>query len=173
MQIQKKKLGFTLIEILAVLSIIIVVMGLSVGLVAVVNLKTTEAKAHKGISAISSAVDKYRLELGQYPNEDRSGNPDDTGRAQWIDVRDQMGLPRVLNRRLPENQFNVAADPWGEPWVYMTDDPKDPVDPTSYTVGSRGRDRKPGVANVDDNLDDEVDNILELGYGDDITNKQR
>ena len=164
-----------MVEVLAVLSIIVVILGLAVGLVAVVNLKTTEAKAHKGVAMLGVVIDSYRQELGTYPNEGRTEGRDDTGRAMRIGPSDTMPLPRELGRRLgtKQHEFNVSADPWGEAWVYMTDDPRDPIDPASYTIGSRGRDRKPGVAGVDDNLDDHVDNILELGYGDDITNKAR
>ena len=63
---QKTKTGFTLIEILAVLSIIIVIMGLAVGLVAISNQRTTEARAHKEIAKIQERLDTLRHEKGSY-----------------------------------------------------------------------------------------------------------
>ena len=178
----KNKLGFTLVEILAVLSIIIVIMGLTVGLVAVVNLKTTEAKAHKAVSIIVNGAEKYRLDHGGYPADNRGAEservkilPNDNLRSPaWLDIYGKE-LRDTTEPTIDEdedgNEIGRAfkhSDPWGEYFVYILS----PSNRFDVLTGSTGRDRKPGVAGVDDDQSGVPDDMSELGYGDDITNKQ-
>jgi type II secretion system protein G len=160
----RKSAGFTLIEILAVLSIIIVIMGLSVGLVAVVNQKNTQARAHKDLAKIQEAVETWKKLNGRYPADQPT--------ASYV-------LPQTIYQHLElkYQEFNDAdnvpirryVDPWGIEYRY--------IKKSEYEVliGTFGRDRAPGAEDVNDDDDDDKSNndVDELGYGDDLTTDAR
>jgi len=114
--------GFTLIELL----IVIVILGLLMSLVAptmfskVGSTKTKTAAVQ--MEMISTALDTYRLDMGDYPstlNELRSST-----KAQW----DGPYLPK-----------DVPLDPWSNPYIYSV--PGENGQP--YSMKSYGKD---GVA---------------------------
>lgn len=156
--------GFTLLEILAVISIVIVLIGLVIGLSGVVNEKAAEARARKDLVSIQQIVDDYKFEHGDFP--------------------------AVLKTVLPKE---VRYDPWGSTYVcnYAAYKSTAGSDRTviQYIYGSMGRDNRPGFKNVDDDTDGLMDgktgnvqaengqtykgyipDVGELGFGDDITN---
>ncbi|GIU49892.1 type II secretion system protein GspG [Shewanella sairae] len=119
---QTKKNGFTLIELL----IVIVILGLLMSLVAptmfskVGSTKTKTAAVQ--MEMIATALDTYRLDMGDYPSTlselRRSDKP------QW----DGPYLPK-----------DVPMDPWSNPYIYAV--PGENGNP--YTMKSYG---KNGVA---------------------------
>jgi general secretion pathway protein G len=126
-----KKRGFTLIEIL----VVIVVIAILATLVApnvfqhVSTAKSSTAKSQ--IEMISTALDAYRLDNGQYPST-------------------QQGLDALINKpsidppatwRGPYLRKEVPLDPWNEPYVYLA--PGD-VNTTGFDLMSYGADKKPG-----------------------------
>ena len=163
---RKKCEGFTLIEILAVLSIIVVIMSLTVGLVSVVNVKTTESRAYKDIAKIEEALEAYHKVNGFYPPDQPTAGyilPQDLYRymeLRYDDFTDGDGAT-----------LRLYLDPWGIQYRYIKKDGND----FDVLVGSFGRDRQPGVENVNDDGDSDSSNndIDEMGYGDDITNRSR
>lgn len=98
--------GFTLIEILVVMAII--------GMLAVMvapNLFNQRAGAMRDaaasqISAIEAALDTYRLDVGEYPNELEDLMENNSGRASWNG---------------PYLRRNIPQDPWGNDYVYEAD----------------------------------------------------
>ena len=159
-----KRRGFTLLEILAVISIVIVLLGLVIGLSGVVNQKGAEARARKDLVSIQQIVDDYKFEHGDFPV--------------------------VLKTVLPPE---LKHDPWGSTYICNYVAYKSTAGPDrtviQYIYGSMGRDNRPGFKNVDDDTDglrdgktgDVVDengktytgyipDVGELGFGDDITN---
>ena len=62
-----KKNPFTLIEILAVVAIIAVLAGMTVGISALVMDKAAESKTKSAIKILEMAFAKYQQELGHYP----------------------------------------------------------------------------------------------------------
>jgi len=159
-----KRRGFTLLEILAVISIVIVLIGLVIGLSGVVNEKGADARARKDLVSIQQIVDDYKFDRGDFP----------------------VVLRQVLPKKL-------KYDPWGSTYVCNYAAYKSNVGPDrtviQYIYGSMGRDNRPGFKNVDDdtdglkdgregNVQDEngqtyrgyIPDVGELGFGDDITN---
>ena len=163
---KSKRGGFTLIEMLAVLSIIIVIMGLAVGLVAVVNQKTAEAKAHKDIAIIEQALDKFKEKNGNYP-----AHMDQASFVLPPVIRPDIGglnSQEFINAMGSEEQ--IYTDPWGQQYRYVK------FSEHEYVVGCFGRDREAGVENLDDNGNGQGENNVDfedLGYGDDITNRSQ
>jgi general secretion pathway protein G len=119
--------GFTLLELLVVVTII----ALLVGYVAprffgqVGKSEITTAKAQ--IDALEKAVDQYRLDTGHYPST-------------------EQGLSALVNRPQSEPKWNgpylrkdVPLDPWGKAYLY-----KQPGERGDYDIISLGKDGQPG-----------------------------
>ena len=118
----RRSSGFTLIEILVVMAII--------GMLAVMvapNLFRQQAGAQRDaalsqISALETALDAYRLDVGEYPDSL-------DGLVENIDDRAAWNGP-YLRRDLP-------LDPWGNSYVYEADG-------NDFTLISYGRDGEQG-----------------------------
>ena len=114
--------GFTLIEILVVMAII--------GMLAVMvapNLFRQQAGAQRDaaltqIAALETALDAYRLDVGQYPETLQGLIENDSDRAAWNGP--------YLRRDLPQ-------DPWGNDYVYESEG-------RSFTLISYGPDGERG-----------------------------
>lgn len=126
----KKKSGFTLIELL----IVMVILGLLASLVGPAlfgkvdssKIKTAQAQ----MQLISTALDTYRLDLGDYP--DNLAELRASSKSNW----DGPYFPK-----------DVPMDPWGNPYVY-----KKPGDNgADYDLRSYAKDGKPG--GTEDNQD--------------------
>jgi general secretion pathway protein G len=114
--------GFTLIEMLVVITIIGLIMGL-VGPRVLNYLAQSKVKAAKiQIESLSAAVDLYYLDNGHYP-----GSSD--------------GLDALVRRPAGDSAWNgpylktvqTPADPWGHSYVY-----KSPGDHAPYEIESYG-----------------------------------
>jgi len=114
--------GFTLVEMLVVITIIGLIMGL-VGPRVLGYLSESKVKTAKiQIESLSAALDLFYLDNGRYP----AGNE---------------GLAALVQRPASASAWNgpyiktgaVPADPWGHPYVY-----KVPGDHAAYEIASYG-----------------------------------
>jgi general secretion pathway protein G len=115
--------GFTLVEMLVVITIIGLIMAL-VGPRVLGYLNESKLKAAKiQIETFSSALDLYYLDNGRYPTTSE-------GLAALVQ-RPGAGAPAwdgpYLNRR------EVPVDPWGKPYDYRA-----PADSAPYEIVSSG-----------------------------------
>jgi general secretion pathway protein G len=124
--------GFTLIEILVVITVI----GLLAALVGPRILgRVSEAKSATGkaqLEMLSVALDNYRLDNGSYPTTEQG-----LAALQEKPTRD----PAPLNWRGPYLKRNIPADPWGRPYVYRSPGEHDPG---GNDLSSLGKDGQPG-----------------------------
>src|SRR5580700_1859377 len=120
--------GFTLVEMLVVITIIGLIMAL-VGPRVLNYLGESKIKAAKiQLESFSSALDLYYLDLGRYP-----GSSD--------------GLTALVARPGNAQEWNgpylkggvVPNDPWGHPYVYRS-----PVERAPYEIVSFGADGQEG-----------------------------
>jgi general secretion pathway protein G len=119
--------GFTLVEMLVVITIIGLIMAL-VGPRVLSYLGESKAKAAKiQLESFSSALDLYYLDLGRYP----SSNEGLGALVQPINVSGWNG-PYLRGGVLPN-------DPWGHPYLYRS-----PGDRAPYTIVSLGSDGQEG-----------------------------
>jgi general secretion pathway protein G len=123
--------GFTLVEMLVVITIIGLIMGL-VGPRVLGYLSESKVKTAKiQIESLSAALDLFYLDNGRYP----AGNE---------------GLAALVQRPASAAAWNgpyiktgaVPADPWGHPYVY-----KVPGDHAAYEIASYGAAGQEGGAN--------------------------
>jgi general secretion pathway protein G len=114
--------GFTLVEMLVVITIIGLIMGL-VGPRVLNYLAESKLKATKiQIESLSAAIDLYYLDNGHYPSS-------------------SDGLDALVRRSAGDDGWNgpylktvkTPNDPWGHPYVY-----KIPGDHAPYEVASYG-----------------------------------
>ena len=122
LHLQAKGKGFTLIEILVVMAII--------GMLAVMvapNLFRQRTGAMRdaaisNISTLETALDTYRLDVGDYPDSLDGLMVNDSGRAAWNGP--------YLRREVPK-------DPWGNDYVYQ-------LNGSEFTLYSYGADGQRG-----------------------------
>ncbi len=64
---RKRRAAFTLIELMAVITIIVILAGLVVGGMGYVSEKQASSKAKVQIALLSKAIEEYKLDMGSYP----------------------------------------------------------------------------------------------------------
>jgi len=125
--------GFTLVEMLVVISIIGLIMAL-VGPRVLNYLTESKVKAAKiQIESLTSALDLYALDTGQYPSNSE-------------------GLVALMQRPGSASSWNgpylkgnaVPKDPWGKPYVYRSPGQHGAYDILSY--GADGQEGGTGAA---------------------------
>jgi general secretion pathway protein G len=135
-----RRSGFTLIEILVVITVIAILASLVSPMVFrnVGDAKTTAALAQ--IEILGLALDAYRLDNDYYPA---------TPQGLAALNRAPAGDPPARNWRGPYLRKGVPLDPWGREYVYRS--PGD-SNPTAYDLLTFGRDGRPGGAGEDADL---------------------
>ena len=131
-QRRRAQAGFTLVEILVVITIIGLIMAL-VGPRVLNYLSESKAKAAKiQIESFASALDLYYLDLGRYPttNEGLAALTQGNNAPGWNGPYLRGGV--------------VPNDPWGHGYIYRTPGQRGPYDIIS--LGSDGREGGSGTA---------------------------
>jgi general secretion pathway protein G len=125
--------GFTLIEILVVITIIALIMSL-VGPRVLNYLGESKVKAAKiQIQSFGSALDLFNLDTGRYPN---------TAEGLTALVQNPGSIPAWNGPYLKGGV--VPNDPWGKAYVYRSPGEHGPYDIMSY--GSDGQEGGTGTA---------------------------
>jgi general secretion pathway protein G len=125
--------GFTLVEILVVITIIGLIMGL-VGPRVLNYLTESKAKAAKiQIESFASALDLFFLDAGRYP----SGSEGLTALVQRPGSISGWNGPYLKGGLVP-------ADPWGNPYIYRSPGQRGAYDLVSF--GADGQEGGTGTA---------------------------
>jgi general secretion pathway protein G len=129
---RRRQAGFTLVEMLVVITIIGLIMAL-VGPRVLTYLSDSKAKAAKiQIESFSSALDLYFLDLGRYPtsNEGLSALTQSNNAQGWNGPYLRGGV--------------VPNDPWGHGYIYRSPAARGPFEIIS--LGSDGQEGGSGTA---------------------------
>ncbi len=129
----QKRGGFTLIELMVVIMIMMVLSGIVLGIANYASRKAAEGRARAELQQLRNALDEYRLAVGQYPSVTIVG--DSGSAAPWIGI-----VPHLTN--YVENLSFV--DPWGRVYQYR------PQGRFSFDLWSRGMD--PSDAVIEDDI---------------------
>ena len=125
--------GFTLVEMLVVITIIALIMSVA-GPRVLTFLTESKVKAAKiQIESFSSALDLYFMDTGRYPSKSEGLNAllqRPANVAVW-------GGPYLKGNSVP-------SDPWGKPYVYQAPGQGGPYDLISY--GADGQEGGSGAA---------------------------
>ncbi|MGI8979174.1 MAG: type II secretion system major pseudopilin GspG [Pirellulaceae bacterium] len=131
---RRRPRGFTLMEILLVLAILVVLGSLvTVGYVTVQRNAMMDA-ARTQIKMLDDAVDQYRLSVGKYPSGDQGlqslrVQPPDAAANKW---------------RGPYLEADIPVDPWGNDYIY--EEVQDQYGEPSFQITSLGPDGTNGTA---------------------------
>ena len=141
--------GFTLIELMAVITIIVILAGLVVGGMGFVSERQAKEKAKVQIALLSKALEEYKLDFGVYPpTADKPNNyvaPAgtttssvlfdylyfDSDRAGGFDANQKIYLPELDpgTTQNPSKQGwttgtaskgTIITDPWGNQYCYRS-----------------------------------------------------
>jgi general secretion pathway protein G len=121
--------GFTLIEVLLVLIILVILGSLAVNVYTGTQDKANIQAATAQISLVRSSIDRYRLDMNRYPTklEDLWTEPTDSAEA------DRWGGPYVEK---------LKSDPWQHDYQYTAEGKKNKG---KYDFWSSGPDGKSGT----------------------------
>jgi general secretion pathway protein G len=124
--------GFTLIEILVVIAVLAMLAALVAPNVFQHVGTARDATARSQIELLGAALDAYRLDNGRYPSTDQG-------------LEALQSAPNVepfpTNWRGPYLRKAVPADPWGNPYIYIS---PGEINPRGYDLLSLGADGQPG-----------------------------
>jgi len=150
-----RQAAFTLLELLAVITLIAVLAGLVLG----VGRRAVEsgriARAKTELAAISVALEAYKRTYGDYPRTDDEarllqaliGRRGPAGAAS--NGRAVLELARFTTAGALDPFSNVSAeliDPWGQPYLYAYKVPASGWTNFGYVLYSAGPDRRNAVA---------------------------
>lgn len=147
---EKKRSGFTLIEMLVTITIIVILAGLSLGGFKFILTKQANAQAAIQIKLLEKAIEEYKLDNGEYPPQGTGSNSLYTelyyNGAQEPPVNDSKIYLAELD---PENNKQgwtqgtgagvTIVDPWGRQFIYRTSSDPDAVNP-DFDIVSMGKD---------------------------------
>lgn len=133
--------AFTLIEILTVIAIIAILAALLLATAGFIQEKAGIARAQTEISALSSALEAYKIDIGTYPDGDGSDNStkdlldalvpiggqpnsfNPTGKT-YMDLNPKMLRDYSSKKSIEDNRkaANGLVDPFGNPYHYEYDE---------------------------------------------------
>lgn len=172
--LRRRSAGFTLIELMAVITIIIILAGLVVGGMAFVSERQAKEKAKVQIALLSKAIEEYKLEMGSYPGtSSQFGGASATGKggdysqvlyaalySEGLSYQNQSNPPANWSKAtkifLPELDPTTSKqgwtstsetkirDPWGNPYLYRVGTNAQNPD---FDLWSKGKD---GQTNTND-----------------------
>ena len=135
MRTKRKQQGFTLLEIMLVVSIIVIILGVAISKLGNTTAIAKTMRVQADIQAIKTQLQLYESMNGFYPTTDQG--------LQAL-VAQPAGDPRPT--RWYQLFKEMPKDPWGNDYIYLSPGKKNP---DSFDLYSAGPDRKPDTA--DDN----------------------
>src|SRR6201995_4731780 len=132
---RNRRAGFTLLEIMLVVGIIVIILGVAVGKLGNTTGVAKDMRVQADIQSISTQLKLYESVNGFFPTTEQglqalvTPPESDPKPTRWYQ----------LFKEMPKN-------PWSNPYIYACPGRKNP---TSYDLYSAGPDRKPDTA--DDN----------------------
>jgi general secretion pathway protein G len=158
--------GFTLIEMLVVITIIVILAGLSMGGYSFVIQKQANSQAKIQISLLSKALEEYKLDNGEYP-PDPTGSNDLYKALYWDSDDNGTGADTDTDQKIYVSQLDPdnnkqgwtegtganakIVDPWGKEYTYRRGDHDNAKNP-DFDLLSKGKDGIEGNADDIDNF---------------------
>lgn len=132
-----RRQGFTLIEIMVVITVIAILATLVAPNVFRHVGTAMDATARSQIEMLGAALDAYRLDNGRYPTTQQ-------GLEALVSMPNTE--PRARNWRGPYLRKGLPLDPWDNPYVFLS---PGEVNANGFDLLSYGADGRPGGAGDD------------------------
>jgi len=120
---QRAPSGFTLVELLVVITLIGILAGLTLSTLGYVNRKGAESRAKAEVITLSAAIDNYKLDFGAYPEADESGEI----LYRELTGQGENNTNKVYFEPTPNITTNTTngpfMDPWGRKYNYEPENP--------------------------------------------------
>jgi len=161
---------FTLIELITVISVIILLSGLSMAAYSAIRSKGMKSQCNTQVRAIEHALNRYKNDHGYYYQK---------AAVSAMSITDFNALKDLNGRAYLDYdglQFRTIAgnyvDPWGQPFYLQA---PGTINALTFDIFSTGKDTKPGFAGLDDDGSNGIDDPDEAQHinsraSDDITN---
>ena len=162
--------GFTLIEMLVTITIIVILAGLSLGGFNFVTTKQANSQAEIQINLLSNALEEYKLDNGDYP--DSSGGTNSLYIALYDNGEKNPDTDRIYLAELdPVNDRQgwiddsgasiQIVDPWGEEYIYRIASPTEPnaTKNPDFDLKSMGKDGETADDLSDPKTKDDISNF--------------
>lgn len=133
MAMKRQRGGFTLLELLVVMFILVLLAGVVTVLVTKRVEEAKHAKAVADVESLGSAIDQYHLQNGNFPPDLEA-------------LRTKPSGDDLPNWNGPYIKKPVPNDPWGKPYIYATPGEHNAE---SYDLSSLGQDGKTGGSGTD------------------------
>jgi general secretion pathway protein G len=115
--------GFTLVEVLIVMTIILILAAMSMGGLTFVKNRQAYNKTEIQISLLERGIEEYKLDMGDYPGDENAGGSEGTGESN------------MLFLALYYDGFQAADD--GSASIYLSE--LDPVNDTQRWISGSGQ----------------------------------
>ena len=122
-EIRNRRRGFTLIEILLVMTIIAILAAIVIPKMVGRSEQARQTAAHADLSSIKTALDAYEVDNGFYPKS----------------LQDLIQQPSNARNWHGPYLDNLPQDPWGNPYVYSYPGRHNPSGFDIYSVGPDGK----------------------------------
>jgi prepilin-type N-terminal cleavage/methylation domain-containing protein len=175
--------GFTLVEMLAVITIIVILAALTVGGMGYVREKQARSQARVQIDLLSNAIEEYKQDFGNYPYGGNAAkgdsnilfkalywDSDDNGSGPDADLNQKIYLadldPTTNKQKWIDGQKATAkiVDPWGNEYYFRSGKTSDgkpnpgAVNP-DFDIWSSGPDGKTSKGAKNDSTKDDISNF--------------
>ncbi len=106
--------AFTLIELLTVISIIVILAGLTIGIISIAQKKSFQSQAQNQMDLIATALTKYYEKWGEYPPYTETASDTRGGQVLYQaltgDGDDLLGGDRASDGKLDEAENRASRD---------------------------------------------------------------
>ena len=112
--------GFTLIEVLVVISIIAILAAMVVGIAGHASRKSDIGKATADMEKIKSAAEEFRVEYGRYPTNGIPEKSINLTAQLWVKPWNEGRKPFMVVKGWSQTNIAYAVtDPWGNEYRYL------------------------------------------------------
>ena len=108
--------GFTMVELLAAIAIIVILSGLGIGAARYASHRADQSRARSDMERIAQALEQYRVEYGAYPGNNATtwGNSDMAEDGEWVEPFDPESYEGAKQEFMEQLMSDLPkTDPWG------------------------------------------------------------
>lgn len=114
--------GFTLVELLVVITIIAILAALVLSTAGGIQDKAARSRAQSEIAALSAALESYKADNGDYPTGTFNAGQANANKAIVTNLMPPIGSAGKVYFEFPKNMTNSSGDmidPWGVTYGYQ------------------------------------------------------